>query len=119
MASDFTCSVTMVQDQGSIHIEQLRCVEASNVSVTRRTVEVARVTFPPEKLHLIDINAKRRFLIGKYHDDKEKIRSELRGIFSNIGGGRAVEALAMPDFQDVTVIVGGIYFTKSIDDRVW
>ncbi len=114
MASDFKCSVTSARDRGSVHIEQLSCAELPSGSSKAevRTVEVVRVTFPPEKLNLIDINAKRRFLVAKYHDDKTKILAELRGIFGNTDGGTATEALAMPDFKDIVAISGGIYFAS-------
>ena len=121
MASDFTCSVTSVRDQGAAHIEQLTCTEVTSDSslITPRNVEVARVIFPPEKLNLLDINARRRFLVSKNHGDKAQILSELQGIFRNTEGGKATEALAMSSLAEVAVVTGGIYFASSEHDRQW
>lgn len=118
MADDFTCRVVSVQDQGAAHIETLSCAISSG-SGASRVVEVARVTFPPENLNLVDINARRRFLVEKYHGDRSKIVAELRGFFKNPDGGRAMEVLAMPDFADVAVVTGGIYFADTAHDRYW
>lgn len=118
MADDFTCRVVLAQDQGAAHIETLSCTGSSD-SGAARVVEAARVTFPPEKLNLVDINAKRRFLVGKYHGDRSAIVAELRGSFRNPAGGRATEFLAMTDFADVAVVTGGIYFADTAHDRYW
>lgn len=119
MASDFTCSVTSSRDQGPVHLEQLLCTEAvsSPSKGVPRTIEVVRTTFPPEKLNVIDINAKRRFLVANHHGDKAKVLAELRGIFGNTDGGTAAEALAMPDFSDAVIVAGGIYFASAL--RHW
>lgn len=61
MAEDFTCRVISAQDQGAAHIETLSCAPSTDSGETR-IVEIARVTFPPEKLNLVDINAKRQWL---------------------------------------------------------
>lgn len=108
MNTSFTCSVVSAQDQGRAHIETLSCRDAT------RAIEVARVSFPPAKLNVIDINAKRRFLAAKYHGNKAKILGALEGIFKNAGGGQAAQALTMPDLADVAVITGGIYFAGPL-----
>lgn len=118
MADDFTCRVVSVQDQGAAHIEKLSC-NLSLDSDSTRVVEVARVTFSPEKLNVVDINARRRFLVGKHHGDKNKIVAELKDFFRSPVGGKATEVLAMSDFSDVAVVTGGIYFADSTHDIIW
>lgn len=118
MADDFTCRVISAQDQGAAHIETLSCAPSTDSGETR-IVEIVRVTFPPEKLNLVDINAKRRFLVGKYHGDRNKIAAGLRDFFKDPAGGKATDVLAMPDFADVAVVTGGIYFVDTAHDRYW
>lgn len=120
MASHFTCSVTSAQTQGSVLIETLLCTKpASDGTNSVRIVEVARATFSPEKLNVIDINAKRRVLTNIYQGDRAKILSELSGIFKSTDGGTAAQALAMPDFSNSAVVVGGIYFASAANDFIW
>lgn len=118
MGADFKCRVISAQNRGAAHIEKLSCTELAGAG-TARVVEVARVTFPPNNLNVVDINAKRRFLVAKYHGDRAKILGELRGIFKKTDGGKATEVLAMPDFSDVAVVSGGIYFAKPTHDIIW
>lgn len=118
VGTNFTCTVISTQNNGAAHVETLSC-KASTDTGTIRVIEVARVSFPPKKLNVVDINARRRFLVEKYHDDRKKILSELHGIFKKSDGGRAAEVLAMPDFSDVAVVTGGIYFADPTHDIFW
>lgn len=118
MGTDFTCRVTAASDQGQLHFETLSCTESTGTD-TPRVVDVVSVSFPPEKLNVVDINAKRRFWAEKYQDDGSKIAAELKGPFKNPAGGRATDFLAMPDFAEAAVVTGGIYFADAAHDRSW
>ena len=68
---------------------------------------------------MIDINARRRVLVEKYHGNTAKILGNLRGFFKSAVGGTAVEVLSMPAFRDVAVVVGGVYFASPENDKSW
>lgn len=117
MSDDFQCRVVSHSQTGVVEVEQQSCSEIPVAGSTDapRTIEVVQAIFPPEKLNVIDINAKRRYLIAQGFD-KNGIRTRLGGIFANPKGGTAEEALAMPDFSGSSVIAGGIYFANTLHD---
>lgn len=115
MASDFTCNTTSSEIQSSVSIEVLTCTEdlhsRDNIQ-TPRTIEIMRATFVADRLNIIDINAKRRFLTSKHHGNRDRILADLHGIFANPDGGTAQELLRMSEFADLAVVTGGIYFSN-------
>ncbi len=80
-------------------------------------VDIVSVTFQPEQLYVVDINAKRKYLEDKGITG-DAAQRQLSGIFANPLGGRADEVLAMPDFDSACVVSGGLLFDKKIVDGV-